>query len=782
MPKSSLSRKPVTPATERAGGALRVYQKINRAVGRLQKRFILKGLSGTFRSGELTAIMGPSGAGKTSLMNALTGFAVKGVKGRIEAGDSICVLGKRHGSTRSLKEYRKKSCYILQEERLIPLFTVAELMRFAADLKLGSGATESVKQDVTTEALKTLNLTGSENTRCGNLSGGQKKRLSIALDFYNTSPHAAGDTQGCRRRVTCLMDDPLRDRFGIGVTGYRHGSGLLYLPDAEAAGGLDSSSSTQCVKLLKRLARGGRTVVCTIHQPTASVYALFDQVYVLAGGRCVYHGSNENTVPYLGSAGFHCPMYHNPADYLLEVANGEYGEVVDVLVKENLKRDWRKKRAPRNVSSNKKDGICCEKNAVAMKSPNEFYKFFVLIRRCMIQQYRDWTVTHLKVLLHFLVGIILGLLYKSAGNDGSKVISNIGYLMVSLVYLSYTSLMPAVLRFPQELPVLKKENFNNWYDLKTYYIAVLLTSIPMQVSFSIVYCSPSYFISEQPADPKRFLMFILVCTVINLLTDAFGNIIGTCVNPINGTFLGAISLCAMLVYGGYFVFLRNMNAVMRLVSYVSFLRYAFEALVISMYSGGRPPLECRSMYCHYRYPKQLLQELDFDPDNYWLDATVLFCMLCDPRGSHKGQNGLSEKVLKSICAPDPFGGRKLTPFGTRALRTFARYFARAPLWLVSAHLDTSTRSTAVLFRDRSNKSTFFSPGTLFNTKLDAPSLNLASMALHLVTRGGRSPITKFVTEIDTTALEFCKPVINGRFVWSFIAKSSSKPSEALLSY
>lgn len=67
--------------------------------------------------------------------------------------------------------------------------------------------------------------------------------------------------------------------------------------------------------LLKEIAATGRTVVCTIHQPSAMIFEMFDHLYAVAEGRCIYQGSIKGLVPYLGEAGLHCPSYHNPADY-----------------------------------------------------------------------------------------------------------------------------------------------------------------------------------------------------------------------------------------------------------------------------------------------------------------------------------------------------------------------------------------------------------------------------------------------------------------------------------
>ena len=550
---------------------------------RKPKKHILRGVSGTFKSGELTAIMGPSGAGKSSLLNILTGFQ-KNMTGTMR-------FRSKRGE-RDWNEYKKESCYIQQDDMLHPLFSVQEVMKMAADLKLGSNLNKKAKQMVIDDVLDILDLSKTKETRCDRLSGGQRKRLSIALELVDNPP-------------VMFLDEPTT--------------------------GLDSSASLGLVAMLQCLARGGRTIICTIHQPSATIYEMFDHVYLLAEGRCVYQGDAKNTVNYLKKVGLQCPMYHNPADYVIEVVSKEYGDFNERLAVAAKDQSWRAttpsvKKVLYHTDSMLKyneEG----KTTVLIRPPSEFSRFLVLVNRCSIQLFRDWTVTHLKLALHILVGILLGLLYTDAGWDGRKTISNVCFMLVNSVYICYTSLMPAVLKFPSELPVLRKEQFNNWYKLRTYYAAVLLTSIPVQMVFVMVYSATCYFLSSQPPELYRFLMFLTVTVLVALVAEGFGLTLGTTVNPINGTFLGAISTCAFLAFAGFLVLFDHMPRFMYYVTYVSYLRYAFEAMVHSVYGFNRPNLPCPTTddmeYCQYRIPKVVLKELAIADTNYWVNVGIL---------------------------------------------------------------------------------------------------------------------------------------------------------------
>lgn len=90
---------------------------------------------------------------------------------------------------------------------------------------------------------------------------------------------------------------------------------LIYFSLNLTLSGLDDLSSSQCLELLRRLAHGGRTVICSIHTPSAKMFEMFDHVYVVANGQCAFQGEGQNIVPYMEAIGLRCPKTYNPADF-----------------------------------------------------------------------------------------------------------------------------------------------------------------------------------------------------------------------------------------------------------------------------------------------------------------------------------------------------------------------------------------------------------------------------------------------------------------------------------
>lgn len=69
------------------------------------------------------------------------------------------------------------------------------------------------------------------------------------------------------------------------------------------------------VRVLQKMAESGRTIICTIHQPSSEVFSLFDRLILLAEGKVAYHGSSVGAMEFFSDVGYPCPENYNPADF-----------------------------------------------------------------------------------------------------------------------------------------------------------------------------------------------------------------------------------------------------------------------------------------------------------------------------------------------------------------------------------------------------------------------------------------------------------------------------------
>jgi len=554
------------------------------------KKEILHGVSGEFRAGELTAIMGPSGAGKSTLLNILAGYTMRGVDGTV-------MMNGKDRSKDHLNELSKLSGYIMQDNALRPALTVKEAMTFAAHLKLGNSTSHGQKQKQIFDLLDMLGLAEHANTRTKALSGGQQKRLSIALELISNQP-------------VLFLDEPTT--------------------------GLDSSSCSQCVSLLKLLAQQGRTVVCTIHQPSALLFEMFDHLYAVAEGNCIYQGSIKGLVPFLGDMGLRCPAYHNPADYLIEVAIGEYDCDISVLAAEAAKGATERRKLSTLTSEAKEEvmTITSETSVDGHKLPTQyaslassenssiddisktspvppslFAQFFLLYYRNIIIYCRNYKHFLLRIGAHLAIGLIFGYLYSGVGAKADSVFANYVYLYGTTLFLVYTGKMAVTLSIPLEMNVLRREYFNRWYSLLPSFLAIILIEIPIQILCSLVYIIISYAFTEQPWEEYRIWLFIMTCVTVTLTAQACGFLIGV-VTPFKiAVFLGPV-LAVLLSTFGFNIFYHDIPKWCIWLYHISYFRAAFHSLVVSMYGHNRTSLPCEQLYCHYKYPDKFLYETD----------------------------------------------------------------------------------------------------------------------------------------------------------------------------
>ncbi|XP_025412535.1 ATP-binding cassette sub-family G member 1 isoform X1 [Sipha flava] len=537
---------------------------------KLVKKEILHGIHGSFRSGQLTAIMGPSGSGKSTLLNVLAGYSTSGSSGSVYLNDAL----------RDEKQMANISCYIQQDDFVRELLTVRESMTVAAHLKLPTTMSTLSKVSLVDGILESLGLAIHENTIVTRLSGGQKKRLSIALELI-TNPSIL------------FLDEPTT--------------------------GLDSLSCSQLVSMMVDLAHNqNRTIVCTLHQPTALLFEKFDQVYVVTSGQCLYQGPPHLIIPYFAERTIVCPPYHNPADFLIEVAIGEYGttglkKLIDSAPKYIYTNDQH--HCHKISDTYQKNNSTDEKSSINIKQvnrPPSYLQIYHLYLRNIIMYKRNKLNLQLRIIAHLLIGLIFGYLYRDVGDDASTILSNMVFIYGTNLFLVYTGQMAVIVSFPLEYKVLKREHFNGWFTLFPYMISILLVEIPFQILCCLVYIIPSYVLTGQPMELMRFSYFTIFLVVTSLTSQSTGFLCGAGLPVKISVFIGPVFVVLLSVFG-FAIRLRDTPTIYIWVHYFSFVRSSYQSLVYSLYGFDRNVLPCKDeMYCHYKNPTKFLSEMEFD--------------------------------------------------------------------------------------------------------------------------------------------------------------------------
>ena len=566
-----------------------------------QQKVILDDLSADVPAGRLVAVMGPTGCGKTSLINALAG--------RLEAGGEVYGEVLVNGQPRG-KSYRALVAYVMQDDVLFPNLTVQETFEFAARMRLPKKVSNASKMKLVDTIINELGLSKARNTRIGNamyrgVSGGERKRTNIGIELLS-------------------------------------GASLIFLD--EPTSGLDAFQAMNVMESLWTLSTSGRTIITTIHQPRSSIYKMFDLLLLLSEGRTMYYGPAKDAVKFFSDAHFECPVNFNPADFFLDVVSMDYrNEDAEEASRERIRlmaELFASVRATfegaiQNQLRRSIDGCddCTDLNVVVFPN-NPFTEFGLLLRRAWKQQSRDILPIAITVVQTVVVGFILAAIYSDMGSSATPVQDELGILFFVCIFSAFGAMFQALNTFPTDRAVVNRERASKMYHVLPYYVARFICDMPTRVGQGLLFgCIVYWIVGLNPA-ASAFFIFCALLIVEGLAAQGFGICISAvCPNEKVAFAIAPAITIVLILVGGFYV---NQDAIPVWISwlkYLSHLYWAYMGLTINDFAGRTGWETCLNIVngtCIATVETsgdEVLARLGFDPDHLWLAFVVLIGLM-----------------------------------------------------------------------------------------------------------------------------------------------------------
>ncbi|KAK1621024.1 hypothetical protein QYE76_026541 [Lolium multiflorum] len=244
------------------------------------KKKLLRSVTGKLMPGRVAAFMGPSGAGKTTFLNAIAGKAT---------GCDTSGLVLINGKVEPIRAYKRIIGFVPQDDIVHGNLTVEENLWFNARCRLSGDMSKADKVLVVERVIESLGLQAVRDSLVGDvetrgISGGQRKRVNVGLEMV-------------MEPSVLILDEP--------------------------TSGLDSASSLLLLRALRREALEGVNISMVVHQPSYTLYRMFDDLILLAkGGMTVYHGPVKKVEEYFSGLGIVVPDRVNPPDYYIDILEG----------------------------------------------------------------------------------------------------------------------------------------------------------------------------------------------------------------------------------------------------------------------------------------------------------------------------------------------------------------------------------------------------------------------------------------------------------------------------
>ncbi len=438
-------------------------------------RVLLDNIHGWVKPGMLGALMGSSGAGKTTLLDVL---AQRKTEGTING--SIMVDGRPLPVS-----FQRSAGYVEQLDIHERMATVREALEFSALLRQPADVPRAEKLAYVDVIINLLELHDLADTMIGSVGAGlsveQRKRVTIGVELVS------------KPSILIFLDEP--------------------------TSGLDGQSAYNTVRFLRKLADIGQAVLVTVHQPSAQLFAEFDQLLLLAkGGKTVYFGEiGENAKSlksYFSRYGAPCPPETNPAEHMIDVVSGQLSQG----------RDWNKVwlESPEHTEMLKELDSIIETAASKPPGTSDDGREFatslweqtgLVLKRTSTALFRNSDYINNKFALHISSGLFVGFSFWMIGDS-------VGDMQLTLFFIfNAIFVAPGVINQLQPTFLERRDLFEarekkaKMYSWKAFTFALIVSEIPYLIICGVLFFVCWYWtgglVTEASKSGSMFTVFLL---------------------------------------------------------------------------------------------------------------------------------------------------------------------------------------------------------------------------------------------------------------------------------
>ncbi|XXG56016.1 hypothetical protein AAC387_Pa03g3548 [Persea americana] len=529
---------------------------------------LLKGVSGAFRPGVLTALVGVSGAGKTTLMDVLAG---RKTGGYIEGNISISGYPKKQ------ETFARISGYCEQNDIHSPHVTVYESVLYSAWLRLPSEVDAATREMFIEEVMELVELTSLRESLVGlpgvnGLSTEQRKRLTIAVELV-ANPSII------------FMDEP--------------------------TSGLDARAAAIVMRTVRNTVDTGRTVVCTIHQPSIDIFEAFDELFLMKrGGEEIYVGP-------LGHNSCHLIKYfegvegvnkikdgYNPATWMLEVTNASQEEILGVNFADMYKNSdlyQRNKALIKELSSptpGSKD----------LYFPTQYSQSFITqCLACLWKQrmsyWRNPPYTAVRLLFTTFIALMFGTLYWNLGSNRRKeqdLFNAMGSMYGAVLFIGTQNAATVQPVVAIERTVFYRERAAGMYSALPYAFAQVAVEIPYIFVQTVVYGVIVYAMIAFDWTAARFFWYLFFMFFTLLYFTYYGMMaVGMTPNHDVAAIVSSAFYAIWNLFSGFLIPRTRIPVWWRWYYWACPVSWTLYGLFASQYGDIQEPMESGEMVAHF---------------------------------------------------------------------------------------------------------------------------------------------------------------------------------------